>query len=222
MPDYVPLCSAKRDLLPGPCQVCAWWQTAGIGRVPPASAGTIRERWTSSVATTWGNPGLVQIMSASRRRAGEHSGAPDGDNSIIHFAPAASLPRLRDLLFTPLPPGTIFLFCLGSTPAGRPEARPLLHEALRQLRQRRVREVYAFASADGGSPGEEHCEFFSRRFLQANGFGEVHGCSDLFLMRADLRGLLSVLAPLETALRRLLREEEPTPSPAAWMSRWPS
>ena len=101
-------------------------------------------------------------------------------NWVVHYAPAANLPRLRDLMFAHLPPEAVLLFCLRTDgPADRRAAGRLLHAALKQLKQQRLREVYALACLDGGTPHEEHCEFFSRAFLQANGFEELRelrGC----------------------------------------------
>ncbi len=213
MPEYLPLCASAQDRLPGPCRCCAWWQTAGIARVSPTTAAAVRRRWTSSLEDTWGCPGLIVSPNG-------HSATPSA--WVIHYAPAADLPRMRDLLFTHLPSEAVILFCLhGDDLDDRRAASRLLHAALKQLKQQRLREVYALAAADDGTPPEERCEFFSYAFLRDNGFEELRNCGDVFLMRADLRALLSVLAPLETALRRLLHQE-PTPSPAAWSSRRPA
>jgi hypothetical protein len=217
MPEYLPLCASRLDLLPSPCRDCAWWQTAGIARVSPSTAATIRERWTTSVEVDWGEPGLIQVAGPDGTRH-----ASETVPAAIHCAPAALVPRLRDLLFAQIPTEAVVLFCLRVEGAPNPrQARRLLQEMLRQLKSRRIREVYAVAVLEGGTPQEEHCEFFSHAFMAANGFEEVRSDHDLSLMRADLRGLLALLAPLETALRRLLHEE-PTPSPAAWTSRGPS
>jgi len=59
---------------------------------------------------------------------------------------------------------------------------------------------------------------FRSDLLVANGFAEVTKSGELVLMRADLRGLLSLVDRLETAVRRMLHNE-PTPSPAAWTHR---
>jgi len=217
MPEYLPLCASRLNLLPSPCRDCAWWQTAGIARVSPSTAAAIRERWTTSLEVDWGEPGLIQVSGP-----GETSGASAIVPAVVHCAPAALVPRLRDLLFVQVPAAAVVLFCLRVEGAPNPrQARRLLQEMLRQLKSRRVREVYAIAAREGGTPQEEHCEFFSHAFLAANGFEEVRTDHDLSLMRSDLRGLLALLAPLETALRRLLHDE-PTPSPAAWSAHGPS
>jgi len=129
------------------------------------------------------------------------------------------MPRLRDIITPGLPSEAVLLFCLRTDPAPDPlQARRLLHEALKELKHRRVREVFAVATAADGAPDEERCEFFSRDFLLADGFEQLMSWGDVCLMRVDLRGLLSVLAPIEMAWRRLLHSE-PAPSPAAWSSR---
>ena len=62
------------------------------------------------------------------------------------------------------------------------------------------------------------CGLFSADFLAANGFEPVMESGELVLMRVDLRGLLSLIGQVETAVRRVMRHE-PTPSPAAWTHR---
>ena len=229
MPEYLPLSATGLDLLPGPCRSCAWWQTAGIARVSPTTAAAVRHRWTSSLECGWGSPGLISLPDGRLPASGAPAPpvtvktAGAGVTWVVHYAPVTNLPRLRDLMFAQLPPEAVVLFCLRTDgPADRRAAGRLLHAALKQLKQQRLREVYALACLDGGTPHEEHCEFFSRAFLQANGFEELRRCGDVFLMRADLRALLFVLAPFENAIRRLLHQDEPTPSPAAWTSRGPS
>jgi hypothetical protein len=210
---YLPLGVETGRLTPAPCRSCAWWQTTGIMRVAPQTASTIRERWLDSVESGWGSPGLVKATHTSQSPT-----AGPSISAAIHYAPAATLPRLYDLPLAHLPTEAVVLFCLRIDGSETPDAaRRLLHEALSRLRQRRVRRLYAFAVTKDGVPHEERCEFFPRSFLAANGFQELSCYDDVSLMRADLRGLLSVLAPFETALRRLLHND-PTPSPAAWSS----
>ena len=161
MPEHLPLCASVEDLLPGPCRLCAWWQTAGIARVSPATAAAVRRRWTSSLEDDWGYPGLIRLAQV---------GTADSSRWVVHYAPAASLPRLRDLLFAQMPSDAVVLFCLrgdglADPLAARQMAAQLLHMALKQLKQQRCREVYALGCPDGGAPQEERCEFFSRAFL---------------------------------------------------------
>jgi hypothetical protein len=75
--------------------------------------------------------------------------------------------------------------------------------------------VYAIASLAGGPEHNDHCQFFSLGFLEANGFERVREDGRLFLMRADLRGLLSLITQVEALVRRVLRND-PAPSPATW------
>jgi hypothetical protein len=232
MPEYLSLCASRSHLLPTPCQTCAWWQTSGFARVSPPAAATMRERWTTSVETEWDAPGLIQISGnnrlphissndgSSRASAGPAAFDPavTGTVAVIHCAPTLLVPRLKDLLLVQLPPEAVVLFCLRvDGPPDQTRARQLLQEMLRQLKEKRAHEVYAIASLDGDTPQEDRCEFFSQSFLLSNGFEHIHREGDLCLMRVDLRGLLSILAPLAAALRRLLHQE-PTPNLAAWSS----
>jgi len=214
--EHLPLCAATEDLLPGPCRSCAWWQTAGIARVSPTTAATVRTRWTAALEQEWGCPGIIRKQVDTHRQPGTST------SWVVHYAPASRLPRLRDLLMTQMAEDAVFLFCLrGEGVTDARNASMLLHLALKRLKQQHSREAYAFAHLEGGTPWDENCEFFSRVFLQENGFEELHNYGDVVLMRVDLRTLLSVLAPLENALKRLLHSE-PNPSPAAWSSRGPA
>jgi len=171
---------------------------------------------------TWGSTGLLLTVA----RAAENGGRTDGSQApsaaaVIHYAPAASVPRARALPFDALPPDAVLVFCLRvDSSRSVAQARRLLHKSMGQLRDRGIQEVYAFASPDGGSAEGDRCEFFSLGLLEDNGFQCIAENGGVFLMRADLRGLLGLLSQAETALRRLLRND-PTPSPAAW-SRWES
>ncbi len=232
MPDYLPLCAFRQDLLPPVCRACAWWQIPGGGRECTVAAGEKRRQWMIAVESTWGSPGLLlERTEASARPAYASSGMPEdpddpGGSSAdltaaasIHYAPAAAVPRLRSLPFAPPERGSVLLFCLRSEEnrAG-PQARRILHKALGQLKDRGAQEVYAFAGLVGSPEDNERCEFFSLHFLESNGFQPVRDNGDIYLMRADLRGLLSLINQVETAVRRVLRND-PTPSPAAWTRR---
>jgi hypothetical protein len=210
VPGYLPLCAFRQGLLPTACRSCAWWQTTGNGHSTPEAAAAKRQQWMATLERSWGSTGLLV----------ENGGGSDpAIVASINFAPAAAVPRLHALSLGPFPPGSALLFCLrleeGQT---QPQAKRLLHKALRHLKDRDVEEVYAVASYSGGTQDGNSCEFFSVEFLSANGFEQVMGNGRLHLMRVDLRGLLSLIEQLEATVRRVLRIE-PTPSPAAWTSR---
>ena len=220
MPDYLPLCAFRQELLPVACRSCAWWQTAGNGPKDADVAGEKRHQWMVALEPTWGSTGLLLAGNGSAAGADSagRSAAPVVVASI-NYAPAAALPRFRDLPFAPLPAGAVLLFCLWSEEdGGRSRARRLLHKALAQLKERDLEEVYAVATLTAGPESTDRCNFFSLRFLDANGFEQVADNGQLFLMRADLRGLMSLITQAEAAVRRLLHSD-PTPSPAAWTRR---
>lgn len=214
MPEYLPLCAFRQDLLPAVCRTCAWWQTSGIERVCHNAARARRQQWMAALEPVWGSVGLIRTDSLTPCTP---SVSPVVGS--IHFAPASSMPRLRDLPLGPLPADAVLLFCLRvEGTSSRALGRRLLHKAIEQLKERHLREVYALAALSGGWGEADRCEFFSIDFLGANGFEQIRDNGEIFLMRADLRGLLSLVAQVQTAIKRVLRSD-PTPSPAAWTRR---
>jgi hypothetical protein len=209
--DYLPLCAFRQGLLPPACLACAWWQTRGESRLPPEAAAAEKHRWMTSVESAWGATGLLF------------------DNTSISFAPAALVPRLRDLPFGAFPDGSALVFCLTCEETQpRYQAGRVLRKALGRLRARGVEEAYALGTiaADGGTLpsgacgalGGDRCRFFAFDFLSASGFEQLADFNGVALMRVDLRGLLALVGQVQTAVRRAL-SNEPAPSPAAWTQR---
>jgi hypothetical protein len=215
VPDYLPLCAFRLTLLPVACRSCAWWQTTGSLRAEGEAANETRRRWTTALELTWGSTGLLLAGGgpAAARASASGPAAPDVVASI-HYAPAASLPRLRSFPFAPVPADAVLIFCLRSEgDRARPQGKRLLQKALALLKDRGLEEVYAFARVSGGPEDLDRCEFFSLGFLEANGFQRVQDDGTTFLMRADLRSLLSLFTRIETTVRRALGGD-PAPSPA--------
>ncbi|MBN1320249.1 MAG: hypothetical protein JXA87_05320 [Thermoleophilia bacterium] len=241
MADYLPLCAFRQGLLPADCRSCAWWQTTGGSRLTPEEAAEKRRRWMADLEKSWGSTGLllqgnVLPGGGPPTDAGHQGGAPSpAIAAAVNYAPPAAVPRLRELTFGALPPESAFLFCLkveeGYT---RFLPRRVLHKALAQLRGRGIEEVFAVAGvgsraegttgvgswAAGAAPAgaDDECRFFSVEFLAANGFEQVTMNGDLVLMRADVRGLLSLVGQVGTAMRRTLHNAL-SPSPAMWSRR---
>lgn len=223
MPGYLPLSAFRQGLLPTVCQTCVWWQTTGNERLSAEAAAEKRRHWMASVESTWGATGLLLEADESPPSAAAssgHAGEPVVIGSIS-FAPAGAVPRLRAFPFSSLTAGSALLFCLWLE-EGQPrtQAKRLLQKALGQLKSRGVMEVFAVAGSFDPAVGDANgapnrCAFLSADFLAANGFEPVMESGELVLMRADLRGLLSLVGQVETAVRRVLHRE-PTPSPAAW------
>ena len=217
MPEYLPLAAFRQGLLPDDCRSCAWWQTAGSSPTQGTEATDTRHVWLSDLEHDWGYVGLLVHDPGARR---EVDGHPDPViTASIHFAPASSLPRFRELPFPPLPPSSALLFCLHTDEeASRWMAKRVIRRAIYELRGRGIKEVYAVANRPGtGDADGADCRFFSAQLLADNGFVEVTSDGRLDLMRLDSRGLISLAEQAETALRRIFsREEEPAPSPAAW------
>ena len=163
----------------------------------------------------WGYVGLLVHETAGQRGA-----TSPGDVAVsasIHFAPASSLARFRELPFPPLPPSSALLFCFhAEEDAPRWLAKRLIRKALYELRGRGVQEVYAIAHWPERCGDSGDCRFFSAELLAANGFEEMAHNGHLCLMRVDNRGLVALIGQVETAVRRVFANE-PAPSPAAWV-----
>ena len=211
MPEFLPVLSSRQDILPLTCRSCPWWLTSGGSPSLEEAEYTRRGEWMASLEDAWGSTGIMFQPDGSR-----------GDSSsirataAIHFAPAARLPRLRDLPFGPLPPESPLIFCL-SMDGGydRPVARRLLQKALAQLRLRGAQEAFAFAVIDAENDNVDRCGFLPIGLLEDTGFKRMQDNRDLVLLRADLGGLASLLGQLQTAVKRLVGNR-PAPSPAAW------
>lgn len=215
MPEYLPLGAFRQGLLPGDCRSCAWWQTTGGTAHQGTVAAQKRHEWVTELEHDWGCAGLLVYGPAGRRGAAGTANAVV--SASIHFAPASSLARFRELPFPPLPPFSALLFCFhAEEDASRLLAKRLIRKALYELRNRGVQEVYAVAHWPEGCGDPGDCRFFSTELLAANGFAEVTHNGRLCLMRVDNRGLVSLIGQVETAVRRVFANE-PAPSPAAWV-----
>lgn len=217
MPEYLPLGSFRQGLLPADCGSCAWWFTTGASGPGGPVASAERHEWLAELEHEWGPAGLLVLEPAPRRR-----GAGAGDPVIsasIHFAPASSLPRFRELPFPALPPSSALLFCFHADEhAPHWMAKELIRKSLYELRRRGIDEVFAVAFWPDGDDRGDSCRFFRADFLVENGFEQVAGDVSLCLMRVDNRGLVSLLSQVESVLRRVFsRGHEPAPSPAAWV-----
>lgn len=216
MPDYLPHCASCQGLLPATCRSCVWWQTTGTQRLSPQAAADKRLDWMNSLEELWGTTGLSLQANGSTPEAAAPGSPEPAIAASINFAPATAVPRLREFPFGPLPAASALVFCLMvDEKQARSQPRRLLHKALAQLKSRGMQEAYGIAAASAKSGERDPCRFFLADFLAANGFEQVTENGGLVLMRADLRGLLSLVDQVETAVRRMLRNE-PTPSPAAW------
>jgi hypothetical protein len=213
LPDYLPLCAFRQGLLPLACRSCAWWQTT-VGRPDGDQAAEVRARWLPAVEQQWGSAGLLFYEDSAR--PADHREGGLVARASLHFAPVESVPRFRTLGFGPLPEGAALLFCLHHEGrGGRLLLRRLILRALRELRRKGVKEVYAVAGASTETADARDCRFFAGSLLALCGFEHVASSGPLDLMRADLRGLVHLIAQTQAALRRLLHNQ-PTPSPAAW------
>ena len=188
MASYVEVIAASQGSLPSPCHDCLWWQsTQG-----PSEGRERRLEWMRALETTWGSVGLLMLEKRETVAS-------------IQFAPFRSLARPHILPYSRPSEEAVLLFCLRGR-VGRPnvESQELLHRAMANLRRRDVREVYAYARPVGtGSLGGIR-NLFALEFLEANGFVIAQAVDDIYLMRADLRGLVPALSDVGWSIRRRL------------------
>ena len=95
MPEYLPLGAFRQGLLPGDCSSCAWWQTVGSARAQGGDAIDARHEWLTDLEHDWGYVGLLVHDSSVRRETG--ASQDPVVTASVHFAPASSLPRFREL-----------------------------------------------------------------------------------------------------------------------------
>jgi hypothetical protein len=215
MPEYLPLGAFRQGLLPDDCRSCCWWQTNDATVPRGEAAARIRHEWVTELEHDWGQVGLL-VHEAAGRRGGVGSGGIVV-SACIHFAPASSLARFRELAFPPLPASSALLFCFHAEEDSRGwAAKRLIRKAIYELRNRGVREVYAIAHWPEGSGDPADCRFFSTEILAANGFEPVSQNGGFCLMRVDNRSVVSLMDQMETALRRVFAHK-PAPSPVAWI-----
>jgi hypothetical protein len=187
----------------------------------------VRRRWMASLEDSWGPPGL--LLEGAVRADGASTGAASGgapDPAIVasvSFAPVTAVPRVNDLPFGlsgPVAEQAALVFCLTCV-QGQPryQAKRVLHKALHHLQARGFQNVYAIGALPGsglrGIFDGEGCRFSPPDFLTANGFQVVMESGGLVLLRSDLRGLLSFVSRVRSAIGRTVHDE-PAPSPAAW------
>jgi hypothetical protein len=214
MPEYLPLGAFRQGLLPGDCHSCAWWQTTGKAVHRGPAAVDKRHEWVATLEEDWGYIGLLAHEPSGRR--GATGSAEVTIRASVHFAPASSLARFRELPFPPLPTSSALLFCLqADRDAAHWVTKRLIRKALYELRSRGIEEVYAVAHWPAGTSAADDCRFFSTDILEENGFEQVAHDGQLCLMRVENRGLVSLIDQVETAVRRVFAKE-PAPSPATW------
>jgi hypothetical protein len=107
MPGCLPLCAFRQDLLPVSCRDYAWCFFSGTAPSSPDERHAARRDWMRAREKYWGNTGLID--SASVRPDGT---AATDTAAAIHYAPAPTVPRLRDLPLGPLPTESAIIFCL--------------------------------------------------------------------------------------------------------------
>jgi len=200
MPGFVEVLSSTQHRLPAPCPGCLWWQTAKQDATGQAS----RLEWMRRVEREWGPPGLML--------------EDDGETlAAVQYAPVGKLPRTRILPLNPPPDDDVLLFCLrGRLGCRAHDPVRLLHRSMFELRRRGVRRIFAYCRP---LEDENLCglrNLCGLEFLQRQGFTVVSGNGQVFLVKAELVGLIPALKEL----RSLLPERRPwtAPSPAMWSS----
>lgn len=200
MSGFLEVISSTQHRLPAPCPTCLWWQTVEKG----ATGRDPRLEWMRQVERGWGPPGLIL--------------EEDGETlAAVQYAPVAQLPRTQVLPIKPPSEDEVLLFCLrGRLGCRTQDPVRLLHRSMFELRRRGVRRIFAYCRP---VENENLCgmrNLCGLEFLQRQGFTVVTGNGQVFLVKAELVGLIPALKEL----RSLLPETPPwtAPSPAMWSS----
>lgn len=188
--------------LPAACRRCLVWELdegaarrAGSGE----DAAFEKEAWLSGLLLSWGSAGRVAYV---------------GERAVGHLvvAPPVYVPRASTFPTSPVSADAVLLVTgrLEAAHRGRGLARMLAQGVAKDLTQRGVRAVEAFARAHGGDgrevdapPGRDGC-LLPQGFLEAVGFTVVQEHDHVPRLRLELRSALAWREDVEAALEQLL------------------
>ena len=188
---------STRELVPGVCRDCAWWQGFDDGWDQPEQA----EDWERRAEESLGGWGKLAL--ADGRLLG-----------LIQFGPAALFPRVSRLRPGPQTGDPVFFTCsMVTSEADEPARKSLMLAALADLLQMETETAEAFCYKKPGSDQPGH--LFDREFLRSCGFHPVRSSHNVQLMRLEFGGL-QPSKPLRhrTRHRILERIKRPASAPA--------
>ncbi len=183
------------DLAPA-CRTCLRWEL-DAGAAQRAAAGGDpafeKEAWLSSLLLTWGGAGRVAYV-------GEQ---PVGHASI---ASSAHAPRAGSFWTSPVSPDAAVLVTVrvDRSHQGRGIARMLVQGVAKDLTERGIRALEAFAIGPGEGDGTPSPCLLPQAFYEAVGFSVVRDHPLVPRMRLELGAALDWREDVEAALEQLL------------------
>ncbi len=186
---------STRELAPGACSDCAWWQGFDDGWDQPEQA----EQWARQAEETLGGWGKLAL--ADGRLLG-----------LIQFGPATIFPRVSQLCPGPRTGDPVFFTCsMVTSEADEPARKSLMLAALADLQQLETGTAEAFCYKEPGKDMPGH--LFDREFLRGCGFRPVRSAGNVQLMRLELGGL-QPSKPLRHSTRHRILERIKRPASA--------
>jgi len=175
-----------------PCRSCVTWELDPVAAQRASDAGDPaleKEAWVSAVLLEWGSCGVLAYV---------------GDVIVGHilYAPPTMVPRAMTFPTSPVSPDAVLLVTAYVRPErqGAGFGRALVQAAARDLMQRGVRAMEAFADAQWERPA---C-VLPADYLSAIGFHTVRPHHRWPRLRLDLRSTASWRGEAEGAVERIL------------------
>jgi GNAT superfamily N-acetyltransferase len=184
--------------LEAPCRTCLFWELDPVRRAMVSDPAAEKDLWVSRVLREWGSCGRMVLVD-------------DEPVGYLVYAPEAYVPGAAGFPTAPISPDAVLLTTAYVVPAHRGGGlgRMLIQGMARDLVEREIRAVEAFADTRGRSPCVLPSDFLSRV-----GFKTQRAHSTTPRMRMDLRTTVTWRSEVEAALERLVGAVRPVrPAP---------
>jgi GNAT superfamily N-acetyltransferase len=171
--------------IPDSCRKCGYWESADPAALGVASAGAARRKadWYRSVLADWGPGGKILV---------------EGDQTLAYasYAPPHHLPQIRycDL---GVDPDAVFLACLyvAREHRGRGLGKSLVNSIEKDLLKKGYKAIETVARSASARNPSGWTEFYL-----TNGWQLVRQSGPLFLLRIDLRTVVTWQVNLDSVL----------------------
>jgi GNAT superfamily N-acetyltransferase len=171
--------------IPESCRNCGYWESPELAVVGggPAKQSGLKAAWYRSMASEWGAVGKIVV---------------EGDQTLAYaaYAPPYRLPQVRycDL---GVDPDAVFLACLYVAQAhrGRGLGKLLVHSIQKDLLKRGYKAIETVARLAPAPNPSGWTEFYV-----TNGWQVVRQSGPLFLLRVDLRTVVTWQVSLDALL----------------------
>ncbi len=189
---FRPLDIEALTTVPPGCSACAFWETAEA--LPEICGARCDEEalraWVRHLQSTWGPPGRVVVED------GEALG-------MIKYAPSRLVPQAQNMAAGPPDPEAVLICCMHIIPEARRRGlgKVLLQSAFRDLAQRSVRTVQAYATTHRGDYHDS--PVVGVEFLLRSGFRVARPHPTTPLLEVDIRSAVQWIDNLEAALESL-------------------